>query len=148
MAMTRYQQWPVHVAVGKEVKQALNALFENTRQTDDAHRVAARWAPAVDVKEEPNQFTVFADLPGIDQEHVQVQMDQGVLSIQGERAEPTAPESGGFSCLERAYGRFYRSFTLPDTVDTEAISAKMRHGVLEICLPKKPAAASRQIQVS
>ncbi|MFT4198077.1 MAG: Hsp20/alpha crystallin family protein [Pseudoxanthomonas sp.] len=108
---------------------------------------AVQWSPRVDVKEEPSRFVILADVPGVDPDAIELQMDKNVLSIRGERAAPALAENERFSRQERRSGAFLRSFTLPETADADAITATGRDGVLEIVIPKRAEAAPRRIQV-
>lgn len=108
---------------------------------------AGRWLPPVDVREERDGFVIRADLPGIDPQDIEVQMDRGILSIRGERKVDTLGEDAHYSRVERRNGGFHRRFSLPDSADADGIVATGRHGVLEIRIPKKPETKPRRIQV-
>ena len=103
--------------------------------------------PSIDVREEAARFVILADLPGIDPQQIEIQMDKGILTIQGERKADEAVEGGRFSLIERCHGGFRRSFALPDSADADGISAHGSNGVLEVVIPKKPDLAPRRIQV-
>jgi HSP20 family protein len=107
----------------------------------------AQWAPAVDIKEEPDRFVIYADIPGVDPDKIEVTMERGMLSIKGERSTEKKEEKEGYTRVERARGTFYRRFSLPDTADPEGIQAKGNNGVLEVVIPKKPAQQARRIEV-
>ena len=108
---------------------------------------APRWVPQVDIKEEPERFVIFADLPGVDPNSIDVQMDKGVLTIRGERSAVASEEGSHYSRTERAQGVFTRRFSLPESANPDAITAVGKHGVLEITLPKRPEVTPRRIQV-
>ena len=105
------------------------------------------WVPAVDIIEEKSRFMLRADVPGVDPENIDVSMDNGVLSVSGERLAIAPEEDTGVQRIERATGRFLRRFTLPETVDAEAIAAKCANGILEVTIPKAPEIQSRRITV-
>lgn len=106
----------------------------------------AAWAPRVDVREDEQQYTVAADLPGVASQDIHVTADEGVLTIQGERKlEPAA--GAGYEWRERHAGSFLRRFTLPENVDAEQIKARHSNGVLEVLIPKQAAPAPRRINV-
>jgi HSP20 family protein len=109
--------------------------------------VTSQWVPRVDIKEEADRFVIFADLPGVDPQQVEVLMDKGILSIKGERSGNAAEQSERFSRIERHYGSFHRRFALPDTADAEGITATGHNGVLEVVIPKRPETTPRRIQV-
>lgn len=136
MSIVRYRQWPTQ----SEIRDLLAPLLETPS-------IREGWVPAVDIREEPGQFVLLADLPGVAPANIEVQVEKGVLSIKGERAAPAAVEEGLFARSERAQGAFTRRFTLPDTADAEGIVARSRDGVLEIRIPKRSEAAPRRIQV-
>ena len=116
--------------------------------TSDLSRVAtSEWTPAVDVKEEPQRYVIVADVPGVDPKEIDVTMENGVLSIKGERATDARQADQGFKRVERASGSFYRRFSLPDTADPSRISATSSHSVLEVVIPKKEALQPRRIEV-
>lgn len=149
MNIVRYRQWPSQAAaLQSELKQAFERFFEPGADTDESAVVTAQWVPRVDIKEEPEQFVLYADLPGIDPASIEVQMDKGILSIKGERQSESSTETERFSRIERHYGSFHRRFALPDSANAEGITATGRNGVLEIRIPKRPESAPRRIQVA
>lgn len=105
------------------------------------------WIPAVDIVENPNELVVTADLPGIKKENVDVQIEDGTLTLTGSRNFEHEDRKEGFHRLERSYGSFRRAFTLPDSVDPEKVAAAFEDGVLTITLPKKEVAKPRSIKV-
>lgn len=129
-----------------EIKQVFDKFF-NADDGDASSVVTSQWVPRVDIKEEAERFVILADLPGVDPNDIEVQMDKGILSIKGERKVESALESERYSRIERAHGVFYRRFALPDSANAEGITATGRHGVLEITIPKRPQATPRRIQV-
>jgi len=109
--------------------------------------VTSDWVPVVDIREDKERFVLFADLPGVKREDIDVTMEEGVLSIRGERRLEEAPEEGEYKRIERAYGTFYRRFSLPDTADADNISARCNEGVLEVVIPKKESVKPRRIEI-
>ena len=105
------------------------------------------WQPAVDVHENAERILLVADLPGLEQSELDITIEKNVLSIRGERKGAAASE-GSYHHRERVQGTFTRAFTLPATVDVEAVVAEMKSGVLTITLPKKAEAKPRQIKVA
>jgi HSP20 family protein len=104
--------------------------------------------PAVDIVEDKSAFVLHVELPGIQAEEVDISVDGNVLTIKGERkAEHEQTEGEGYRRIERRYGSFQRSFSLPDTVDGSAIEASMQNGILNVRLPKREAAVPRKIEV-
>lgn len=94
------------------------------------------WLPNIDVIEEEKQFVIKADIPGVSTKDIKINMNQNVLTIEGERESEHKDKKENFVRYERSKGSFYRRFTLPDMVDPEHIVAKSKHGVLEIIIPK------------
>lgn len=106
------------------------------------------WSPAVDIYETGNELVFKADLPDVELKDIDVRVENQTLTIAGERKfEAAQTESTGFHRIERNYGRFVRSFAVPNTFDTEKIAAGFKNGVLSVSLPKKEAAKPRQIKV-
>ena len=146
MAVVRYDPWRTI----SQLQNEMNRLFESQMEGDDsgeAGTVASDWRPAVDVQEDSNQYTITADLPGVDPDAIEVSLENGVLTIRGERGAGTTEDQGDYKRVERVRGTFFRRFTLPDTADAEKVKAKSRHGVLEITIPKQARVQPRKIEV-
>jgi HSP20 family protein len=111
------------------------ALFENT------------WVPAVDVYETKENIRVKAELPGLKKDEVQVSVQDGILSLKGERKQETDEKQEGYRRVEMIYGQFHRAIQLPTSVDTAKIKANYKDGVLDIVLPKKEEAKPKTIDV-
>jgi HSP20 family protein len=110
---------------------------------DDFFRVPARttnggraFHPSVDIKEDENRIVLTSDLPGVDQKDIKVTVEDGTLTLSGERKFEKETEEENFHRVERSFGSFQRSFSLPETVDDDKISASYKNGVLELTLPK------------
>jgi len=143
MIVTHYNPW---FARGHHVpaKRAFDRLFGE----DAAQATDAAWTPRVDVREEASRFVILADVPGVDPASIEIEMDNNVLVLKGERKAEVLAEGGKATRVERRHGAFDRRFVLPDTADAEAISASGKHGVLEIVIPKKAQSAPRRIVVN
>jgi HSP20 family protein len=105
------------------------------------------WTPAVDIVEGENDLVLRADVPGIDLKDIDIRLENGTLTIKGERKFENSQNGKGYHRVERSYGVFARSFALPETVDTEKVSADYREGVLTITIPKKELAKPRSIKI-
>lgn len=105
------------------------------------------WNPAVDIKEEQDKYVVCADLPGVEKKDIHVSLTNNALTIRGERRYEKSENKEGYSRMERLQGQFYRRFMLPETTDESHIKAKYKKGVLEIIIPKKPSAQSKEIEI-
>jgi len=103
---------------------------------DDSRVVGSRWSPAVDIKEEDERFLITADIPGVAPEDIDISMENGVLTIKGERKHESEEEKEGYHRIEREHGTFMRRFALPENVDAEQIAATSKDGVVELTLPK------------
>ena len=146
MTITRYYPWTQNHRFQDEIKQVFDR-FLGEDEGDQSNVVTSQWTPRVDIREEGKRFVILADIPGVEPNEIEVNMDNGILSIKGERKTESKDQNGKLTRIERSYGAFYRRFALPDTADAEGISAHGRNGVLEISIPKKPEAAPRRIEI-
>jgi HSP20 family protein len=105
------------------------------------------WSPAVDIAETENELVLKADLPDLKLEDIEVRVENQTLTLKGERKFEKDEKSKGYHRIERSYGTFVRSFTLPASVDSEKVAAQYSNGVLTIKLPKKETAKPRQVKV-
>lgn len=143
MNMVRYAPWALH----QELVNEFNRYFD--RATGDASSAAtADWAPAVDIEEYADRFVLHADVPGVEPTSIEVTLEKGVLTLSGNREQTVAQAGIEHQRRERASGRFLRRFVLPDTADSEAVSASNRHGVLQVTIPKRAQAQPRRITVT
>ena len=110
---------------------------------------ARAWMPAVDIRETADSYLVYADLPGLTKEHLSITMENNVLTISGERRfERDAENSDSYHRVERSYGSFSRSFTLPSRVKNDEVQASFQDGVLTVTIPKLEEARPRQIAIN
>ena len=143
MSLIRYNPWNLFEQLNRELSNPL----VNVDTDDDSNMAVARWAPAVDIQESDDAFTLLADVPGVNPDEIEVSMDNGVLTIKDERKSEKETEKDNYKRVERQYGLFYRRFTLPDTANAEEIEAHAENGVLKITIPKQEVARSRKIEV-
>jgi HSP20 family protein len=141
MTIVRYEPWTL---LSRFQRQFERALGESADGTDGA---SVSWIPHVDIREEAERFVVSADLPGVADKDIEITADKGLLTIKGERRSEKKTSTDSFERLERASGTFLRRFSLPETVDAEAIKARHLNGVLEVSIPKRPQAQPRRIDV-
>ncbi len=106
------------------------------------------WAPAVDIYETENELVIKADLPDIDEKDLDVRVENNMLAIRGERKFEQKVKEDNYLRIERTYGSFSRSFSLPTTVNTESIHAEYKNGVLTVQLPKRAESKPRQVKVN
>lgn len=146
MNLVTHDPWRMMRQLQREMS---NVFDRRIPGTDESLPVAScDWTPAVDIKEEDNRYVISADIPGVDPKDIDVHMENGVLSISGERKAEHEEEKEGYKRIERSYGSFLRRFSLPDTADADSISAKSKNGSLEIIVNKRePETQSRRITV-
>jgi HSP20 family protein len=146
MNITRYDPWRTLEDWRHEFDRAFHPLLQ--REDDTSRVVGGEWAPAVDIKEEDTRYVIRADIPGVKPEDVEVTMENGVLTIRGERKFEETEERENFKRIERSHGIFYRRFSLPDNTDAEAVHASGKDGVIEITIPKTAEKQAKRIEVT
>jgi HSP20 family protein len=122
-------------------------LFEDASGSGSRETAINAWTPAVDIFEDENQFVIKAELPEVGRDDVKVSLNENTLSITGERRIENEEKREGYHRVERSYGQFYRSFTLPPNADAERIGAQFKEGVLRLSIPKREEAKPKQIEV-
>lgn len=143
MRVLRYEPW----ALLEQFRNEINRLSDSQENGNGNSYVATSdWAPAVDIVENGDAYLLLVDVPGVDPEAIDIQMENGVLSIKGERTAGMA-EREAYKRVERPRGTFYRRFSLPEAADANRIAAKCRNGVLEITIPKQQKSPVRKIVV-
>ncbi|STY30095.1 heat shock protein, Hsp20 family [Legionella wadsworthii] len=133
--------------VSNEIGSLLDNFFRG-QQADSSIVDTSTWAPPVDIKEEKERFLVLADIPGVNKEDIQISLEHNILTLRGERHFEKTENKNGYTRVERSQGQFYRRFSLPQTADDKKISAKYKHGVLEISIPKKEMAVEKKIDIT
>src|SRR3954467_887918 len=136
MTVVRYEPWALINRLPRELDQGFDGVTRD-----------ASWTPAVDIHEESGQFVVRADLPGVKPADIEITAEKGVLALRGTRNFEQKNDDGHYSRVERVSGKFARSFTLPENVQTDAIKAQFKDGVLELTIPKVAKAEPRKIEV-
>lgn len=140
--VTTYEPW----SLVNRLHRQLDQVFNKTSPVETPASVA--WVPRVDVHEEAERFVVLADVPGVESKDINITAADGVLTIRGERrSEKKATDKNGYERIERTSGSFLRRFTLPESANTETITAKQTNGVLEVSIPKHPQVQPRRITV-
>jgi len=143
MNIRRYEPWTLFDLMQRD----LLPLAGRRTTLRDADNTVADWVPAVDIVEEKERFVLRADVPGVAPKDIDVSMDAGVLTVAGKRHAEEVSEEDGMRRAERSSGRFYRRFTLPETADSDSITAKTRNGLLEVVIPKQAEVQARRIAV-
>ncbi len=136
------------LAILNQWSKELDNLVNRGVYDDESTSATSAWTPLVDIKEETERYVLHADIPGVDPKDIEITMEKGVLTIRGERNNVSEEENKGYKRIERVQGTFYRRFTLPDTADTDNITAAGKNGVLEIVIPKQAEVQPRRIAVS
>ena len=144
MRMTRYEPLNVFNQFHNELNRMLSGDYD-----DQSSAATSDWVPAVDIDEYPDRFVLYVDVPGVDPAAIDITLDNGVLTIRGERSVAANEENGGsHRRVERVRGGFHRRFTLPDTADADNVKASSNNGVLEVSIPKQPEVQPRRITVN
>ncbi len=141
-------QWnPFHEL--EQMHQRLTSLIEDGRQPRNGRGLPPpdAWAPTVDIIENDSAYLVTAEIPGVRKEDIHITLEEGVLTIAGERKQEQTEKTRKLHRLERSYGAFSRSFGLPENIDAEKIEARYRDGVLAVAVAKSETARPRHIEV-
>ena len=145
MSVMRYEPWNLLHRL-QDIDRVV-ASRTGVRRAQRQAAPASDWVPAADICEEGTRYVIHADVPGVDPAAIEVSMEDGVLSVKGERRRENGAQRQSVRRTERVSGSFLRRFSLPDGADAEAISATSRHGVLEIVIPKQQRLQPKRIQV-
>ncbi len=132
------------VNMQKDLGHVFDSLFSDF---DSDGSIASRWAPRVDVMEHKDAYTIKAELPGVSKNDVRIVLQENVLTIRGEKKQESEQKDANYHRVERAYGSFERSFTLPTSVKSEKIDASYKDGILTVTLPKVEEAKPKEIEV-
>ena len=147
MALIRWEPVAELNSIQNEMNRLFNTFFEQPAP-GRGNGGARRWMPAMDLVETADHYVLRADLPGLSDEDVNVQLEDNMLTISGERKAEHESEQEGYYRLERAFGAFSRSLTLPDGVEPDGVQAHFDRGVLEIRIPKPAQRKPRQVQIT
>jgi len=133
----------------RTLQDEVNRLFSGNiaRGFDDEGIARGSWSPNVDIYENKDQIVLEAELPGMKREDFDVSVENNIITLRGERQFEKKDESDNYHRVERAYGSFTRSFTLPNTVSAEGATADYRNGVLRVTLPKREETKARRIEI-
>lgn len=143
MLLTRYEPW----GLPRELLNDINRYFDRTAGNDESTSATAQWMPLVDIEEHADKYVLHADVPGVEPSTIEITLENGVLTLAGSREKTVSAEGVDSRRIERTTGRFLRRFTLPESVDADAVKASGKHGVLEVVIPKRAAAQPRRITV-
>jgi HSP20 family protein len=145
MTLVSYEPWSFVNRLHRELNHAFN---NGSNGAEVVHTPSATWTPRVDIYEEAERFVVIADVPGVEAKDIDITAENGVLTVKGQRnSERKDTGKNGYERIERTSGSFVRRFTLPESANTESITAKQTNGVLEVSIPKQPKVQPRRISV-
>src|SRR3954451_13641362 len=144
MALVRWEPVRELTSLQSEMNRLFNTFFD-TPTTGNGN--ARRWIPAMDLVETDEHFVLKADLPGLTEDDVDIEVEDNVLTVSGERKAEHEDKREGYVRVERSYGSFRRSLTLPEGVDPEAVSASFDNGVLEVRIPKPEERKPRRVAI-
>ena len=144
MAITRWDPFRDVLAL----QNRMNSIFQEFNRGDGDVMSTAAFVPPVDVYEDEHKVVLKLEVPGMKESDLDIQLENNVLTVKGERKFEKEEKEENFHRIERRYGSFYRAFSLPNTVDTENVDAKYNAGVLKLELKKKPEAQPKQIKVN
>ncbi|WP_455380907.1 Hsp20/alpha crystallin family protein [Acidihalobacter prosperus] len=144
MSMVRYQPFGLLNQLYREMDHAFGVPAEQGASDDAA---TSDWLPSVDIREEKDAFVIHADVPGVDPKDIDIHMENGVLTVKGERETVDEETRKQYRRVERVHGQFYRRFTLPDTANADQITARVDKGVLEVRIPKHERVLPRKIEI-
>ena len=146
MAIVRSDPFRDLFALQDQLFRTFGSAYRNRGEEEQA--MTASWAPLVDVFEDADAITLKVEVPEVDAKDVDIQIEGNSLTLKGERKLENEEKRDGYHRIERTYGAFSRTFTLPNTVDVEHITAESRDGLLRVRLPKRAETKPRQIKVS
>jgi HSP20 family protein len=147
MALVRWDSSRELSSLQAEVNRLFQSFFD-TPLTGAVGNGVRRWHPAMDLVETEDHFVLRADLPGLSEDDVKVEVEDNVLTISGERRHEDEVKKGGYYRIERATGAFARTLTLPDGVDADAVEASFDKGVLEVRIPKPEERKPRRVAIT
>jgi HSP20 family protein len=143
MNLVRFEPWSLFDQMQRDYSRLPGRNFGRS----DVETPVSDWVPAVDIIEEEDRFLLRADVPGVTPAEIDVSMEDGVLTIAGDRQIEKHEDAEGVRRFERVSGRFHRRFSLPETADAEGIAARSANGILEVSIPKLPEVQPRRITV-
>jgi HSP20 family protein len=146
MAIVRWEPFREFTTLQNEMNRLFNTVFDAPTPGNGGNTLR-RWMPAMDLVETEDHFVLRADLPGMKEEDVKIEFEDGTLTVSGERKAEHESKNEGYYRVERAFGSFSRSLTLPQGIDPEAVTANFNSGVLEVRIPKPEQRKPRRIEI-
>jgi HSP20 family protein len=148
MALIRWEPVRELGTIQNEMNRLFNTFFEAPAGAGNGQQTLRRWVPAMDLVETDGEYVLRADLPGLTENDVSIELDERVLTISGERKSEHEERKEGYYRIERSSGSFSRSLTLPEGVDASAIKASFDHGVLEVRVPRPEAKKPQKVAIA
>lgn len=143
MTVVRWKPWQEVNSLQREMNRMFDSFFQDT----DESASTSAWYPSVDIKETPDVIDVYAELPGLTKKDIKLSIRDNILQISGEKQREERDDDANYHRLERVYGTFSRSFTLPTKVQMDKVNAVFNDGVLHLTLPKAEEEKPRQIEI-
>ena len=150
MQIVRFEPFRDLLGLQDRMSRLFDESYRATQRSasEGQQETAPSWAPAVDIYEQGTDIVLKAELPGVDPKDVDIRLENNVLSLRGQRQLENEVKRESYHRVERSYGTFSRSFTLPTVVDQAAIKAEFKDGLLQVTLPKREEAKPKQIQIN
>jgi HSP20 family protein len=148
MALIRWEPATELNSIQTEMNRLFNSLFDTPTRAATVGDAARRWVPAMDLVESDDRYVLRADLPGLSEKDLTIEFEANVLTISGERKAAHTETKGGYRRIERSYGSFSRSLTLPEGVHPESVEARFDRGVLEVSIPKPEQIKPQKVTIS
>jgi HSP20 family protein len=146
MAITKWDPFRDLMVLRDRMNRLLEDLASSPR-FEDSELIQSTWSPAVDIYETENELVLTAELPGVEEKDVEIKIEDNSLALKGERKFEKETKEENYHRIERAYGSFFRSFSLPNYIDQEKISAEYENGLLRIHMPKKTEVKPRKVKI-
>ena len=148
MAIIRWEPFRNMLSLQDRMNRMFHEQYRAAQSPDDEWALGGSWAPAVDIYEQGSDIVLKAELPGVDPKDVDIRLENNVLTLSGQRKFENEVTKENYHRVERSYGSFTRSFTLPSVVDQNGIKAEVKDGILKVVLPKREEAKPKQIEIT
>jgi len=147
MALVRWEPFRELMTLQDRMNRLFGDFFPRQAGLEEESIAGGVWSPAVDIYETDNDIVLKAELPGMKQEDIQLDIRDNVLTLKGERRQESDVKEGSYHRVERSYGAFQRMFTLPNVIQQDKVKAKYKDGVLEVTMPKAEVAKPKHIAI-
>lgn len=145
MAIIRWDPFKDSMSLRKRMDKLFDDFF--TEKDEGKEMISGTWSPSVDINEAGNALVLTAELPGIEEKDIEIEIEGNTLTLKGKREFEKETKKEDYHRIERSYGSFYRSFTMPNYVDQDKIEAKHDRGLLKITMPKKPELKPKKVKI-